>query len=78
MSCGVVADAAWIPRFSGRGVGWQLKLQFDPSLETSICHRSSPKKEKKKIFFMGPHIWSVLHNTYNIFNVYIYEFKSNL
>ena len=25
-------------------VGWQLQVQFDPSLGTSICCRHSPKK----------------------------------
>ena len=30
------------------GLGWQLQLQFDHSLGTSICCRRGPKKKKKK------------------------------
>ena len=31
----------------GCGIGWQLQLWFDPSVETSICHKCNPKKQKK-------------------------------
>jgi len=37
-----------IPNCCGCGVGHQLQLWFDPSLETSICHRCSPKKKRKE------------------------------
>ena len=29
------------------GVGWQLEVQFDPSLGTCICSGCGPKKQKK-------------------------------
>ena len=41
---------ARIPRCCGCGcgAGQQLQLQFDPSLGTSICYGSGPKKQNKK------------------------------
>ena len=54
MSCGEVADSAWIPSCCGCGIGWQLQLQFDPSLGTSICCRCDPKKTKKKMLLLFP------------------------
>ena len=41
---------AQIPRCYGCGVGWQLQLQFDLSLGTSICHKCGPKKQNICIF----------------------------
>ena len=37
----------WIWHCCGYGVGWQLKLQFDPCLGTCICCGHSPKKKKE-------------------------------
>ena len=43
---------AWIPHYYGCGVGWQLKLRFDPyltpGLGTSLCCTCGPKEQKKK------------------------------
>ena len=39
---------AQILRCCGSGVGQWLQLQLDPSLGTSICRGSGPRKGKKK------------------------------
>ena len=44
----LVADVIRIRHFSGCGAGWQLQLNFNPGLGTSIYLRSSPKKKKRK------------------------------
>ena len=38
----------------GSGVGQQLQLHLDPSLETSICYRCGPEKTKKERETSGP------------------------
>ena len=43
-----VADAAQIQHCCGHGVGLSYISDSTPSLGTSMCHRCSPKKEKKK------------------------------
>ena len=41
----LVSDMAQIWHCCGYGVGWQLQLQFNPSLATFICYRCGPKKK---------------------------------
>ena len=43
-----VMDMARIWYCCGCGVGWQLWLQFDPCLGTSICSGCGPKKTTNK------------------------------
>ena len=45
-------DVAWILRYCGSGVGWQLQLGFDPKPGNFHMLRVWPlKKKKKKNFF---------------------------
>lgn len=44
---------AWILHCCDCGLGWQLQLQFTPGLQTSICFRCGPKKEKSHLLRMG-------------------------
>ena len=46
VSCGVVADAAQIPR--GCGAGWGLLSDSTLNLETSRCCKCSPKNKTKQ------------------------------
>ena len=38
---------SWLWHCCGCGVDWQLSLQFDPYLGTSICRGYSPEKTKQ-------------------------------
>ena len=40
-------DAAQIRCCCGCDIGWQLQLQFDPSLGASMCHSCGSKKKSK-------------------------------
>ena len=47
MNCGVGHGwglAAWILRYCGCGIGWQLQLHSTPRLGTSTCRGCGPKK----------------------------------
>ena len=47
---------------SGCGVSWQLQLQFNPSLGTSICCRCTPKKTHTYIYvYMCVYIYTCIY-----------------